>query len=101
LAERRYTRDCQSRHPTKTISALAFQDTTFIYYALPYALASKETSPRIDVKNMNDVNARAVGPAAIARRVVAGTVDACARTSGNRRKEGIKTTLKGMRFRDE
>jgi hypothetical protein len=36
----------------------------------------------IDVKNMNDVNAQAVGPAAIARRVVAGAVDACARSPG-------------------
>jgi hypothetical protein len=101
LAARRYTRDCQSRHPTKTISALAFQDTTFIYYALSLRARVQRNITEIDVKNMNDVNARAVGPAAVARRVVAGTVDACARTSGNRRKEGIKTTLKGMRFRDE
>jgi NitT/TauT family transport system substrate-binding protein len=55
----------------KKISVLAFQDTT--YYALLGALASKSITK-------NDVNAQAVGPAAVASLVVAGTVDACACT---------------------
>ncbi len=55
----------------KKISVLSFQDTT--YYALLGALASKGISK-------NDVNAQAVGPAAVASLVVAGTVDACACT---------------------
>ncbi len=55
----------------KKISVLAFQDTT--YYALLGALASKGITK-------NDVNAQAVGPAAVASLVVAGTVDACACT---------------------
>jgi NitT/TauT family transport system substrate-binding protein len=55
----------------KKISVLAFADTT--YYALLGALASKNISK-------NDVNAQAVGPAAVASLVVAGTVDACACT---------------------
>jgi NitT/TauT family transport system substrate-binding protein len=55
----------------KKISVLAFQDTT--YYALLGALASKAITK-------NDVNAQAVGPAAVASLVVAGTVDACACT---------------------
>ncbi len=55
----------------KKISVLAFQDTT--YYALLGALASKNITK-------NDVNAQAVGPAAVASLVVAGTVDACACT---------------------
>src|SRR5215475_2398403 len=50
----------------KKISVLAFQDTT--YYALLGALASKSITK-------NDVNAQAVGPAAVASLVVAGTVD--------------------------
>src|SRR6202047_906010 len=48
----------------KKISVLAFQDTT--YYALLGALASKNITK-------NDVNAQAVGPAAVASLVVAGT----------------------------
>ena len=55
----------------KKISVLAFQDTT--YYALLGALASRSITK-------NDVNAQAVGPAAVASLVVAGTVDACACT---------------------
>jgi NitT/TauT family transport system substrate-binding protein len=55
----------------KKISVLSFQDTT--YYALLGALASKGITK-------NDVNAQAVGPAAVASLVVAGTVDACACT---------------------
>jgi NitT/TauT family transport system substrate-binding protein len=55
----------------KKISVLAFQDTT--YYALLGALASKGITK-------NDVNAQAVGPAAVASLVIAGTVDACACT---------------------
>jgi NitT/TauT family transport system substrate-binding protein len=55
----------------KKISVLAFQDTT--YYALLGALASKNITK-------NDVNAQAVGPAAVASLVIAGTVDACACT---------------------
>ena len=55
----------------KKISVLAFQDTT--YYALLGALASKGITK-------NDVNAQAVGPAAVASLVVAGSVDACACT---------------------
>ena len=55
----------------KKISVLAFPDTT--YYALLGALASKNITK-------HDVNAQAVGPAAVASLVVAGTVDACACT---------------------
>ena len=55
----------------KKISVLAFQDTT--YFALLGALAAKNITK-------NDVNAQAVGPAAVANLVVAGTVDACACT---------------------
>ena len=55
----------------KKISVLSFQDTT--YFALLGALASKNITK-------NDVNAQAVGPAAVASLVVAGTVDACACT---------------------
>src|SRR5882757_4065896 len=55
----------------KKISVLAFQDTT--YYALLGALAAKGISK-------NDVDAQAVGPAALASLVVTGTVDACACT---------------------
>ncbi len=55
----------------KKISVLSFQDTT--YYALLGALASKGITK-------NDVNAQAVGPAAVASLVIAGTVDACACT---------------------
>src|SRR3981189_1448383 len=55
----------------KKISVLAFQDTT--YYALLGALASKNIAK-------GDVDAQAVGPAAVASLVVAGTVDACACT---------------------
>ncbi len=55
----------------KKISVLAFQDTT--YFALLGALAAKDITK-------NDVNAQAVGPAAVASLVVAGTVDACACT---------------------
>ena len=58
----------------KKISVLAFQDTT--YYALLGALASRSITK-------NDVNAQAVGPAAVASLVVAGTVDAApARRTG-------------------
>ena len=61
----------------KKISVLAFQDTT--YYAL----------------TKNDVNAQAVGPAAVASLVVAGTVDACACTPDWEIdvKEGVKDTV--------
>ena len=55
----------------KKISVLSFQDTT--YFALLGALASKGITK-------NDVNAQAVGPAAVASLMVAGTVDACACT---------------------
>lgn len=55
----------------KKISVLSFQDTT--YFALLGALASKGITK-------NDINAQAVGPAAVASLVVAGTVDACACT---------------------
>jgi NitT/TauT family transport system substrate-binding protein len=55
----------------KKISVLSFQDTT--YFALLGALASKGISK-------NDINAQAVGPAAVANLVIAGTVDACACT---------------------
>jgi NitT/TauT family transport system substrate-binding protein len=55
----------------KRISVLSFQDTT--YFALLGALASKGITK-------NDINAQAVGPAAVASLVVAGTVDACACT---------------------
>ena len=70
----------------KKISVLAFQDTT--YYALLGALASKGITK-------NDVNAQAVGPAAVASLVVAGTVDACACTPDWEIdvKEGVKDTV--------
>jgi NitT/TauT family transport system substrate-binding protein len=70
----------------KKISVLAFQDTT--YYALLGALASKNITK-------NDVNAQAVGPAAVASLVVAGTVDACACTPDWEIdvKEGLKDTV--------
>jgi NitT/TauT family transport system substrate-binding protein len=70
----------------KKISVLAFQDTT--YYALLGALAAKGISK-------NDVNAQAVGPAAVASLVVAGTVDACACTPDWEIdvKEGAKDTV--------
>src|SRR5258708_5874023 len=70
----------------KKISVLAFQDTT--YYALLGALAAKGISK-------NDVNAQAVGPAAVASLVVAGTVDACACTPDWEVdvKEGVKDTV--------
>jgi NitT/TauT family transport system substrate-binding protein len=70
----------------KKISVLAFQDTT--YYALLGALASKNIGK-------NDVNAQAVGPAAVASMVVAGTVDACACTPDweINVKEGVKDTV--------
>jgi NitT/TauT family transport system substrate-binding protein len=70
----------------KKISVLAFQDTT--YYALLGALASKNISK-------NDVDAQAVGPAAVASLVVAGTVDACACTPDWEIdvKEGLKDTV--------
>ena len=55
----------------KKISVLSFQDTT--YFALLGALASKGITK-------NDVDAQAVGPAAVANLVIAGTVDACACT---------------------
>lgn len=55
----------------KKISVLSFQDTT--YFALLGALASKGISK-------NDVSAEAVGPANVAKFVIAGTVDACACT---------------------
>jgi NitT/TauT family transport system substrate-binding protein len=70
----------------KKISVLAFQDTT--YYALLGALASKGITK-------NDVNAQAVGPAAVASLVVAGTVDACACTPDweINVKEGVADTV--------
>jgi NitT/TauT family transport system substrate-binding protein len=70
----------------KKISVLAFQDTT--YYALLGALASKNITK-------NDVNAQAVGPAAVASLVVAGTVDACACTPDWEIdvREGVKDTV--------
>src|ERR1700730_1482406 len=70
----------------KKISVLAFQDTT--YYALLGALASKNITKY-------DVNAQAVGPAAVASLVVAGTVDACACTPDWEIdvKEGLKDTV--------
>ena len=70
----------------KKISVLAFQDTT--YYALLGALASRNITK-------NDVNAQAVGPAAVASLVVAGTVDACACTPDWEIdvKEGVKDTV--------
>jgi NitT/TauT family transport system substrate-binding protein len=55
----------------KKISVLSFQDTT--YFALLGALASKGITK-------NDVSAEAVGPANVAKFVIAGTVDACACT---------------------
>ena len=55
----------------KKISVLSFQDTT--YFALLGALASKGLTKA-------DVDAQAVGPAAVANMVIAGTVDACACT---------------------
>jgi NitT/TauT family transport system substrate-binding protein len=70
----------------KKISVLSFADTT--YYALLGALASKNISK-------NDVNAQAVGPAAVASLVVAGTVDACACTPDWEIdvREGVKDTV--------
>ena len=70
----------------KKISVLSFQDTT--YFALLGALASKGIGK-------NDVNAQAVGPAAVASFVVAGTVDACACTPDWEIdvKEGVKDTV--------
>jgi len=70
----------------KKVSVLAFQDTT--YYALLGALASRHIAK-------NDVNAQAVGPAAVASLVVAGTVDACACTPDWEIdvKEGVKDTV--------
>src|SRR5438105_6772105 len=53
----------------KKISVLAFQETT--YYALLGALASKSITK-------NDVNAQAVGPAAVGSLQRAGTDDHCA-----------------------
>jgi len=55
----------------KRISVLSFQDTT--YFALLGALASKGITK-------NDISAEAVGPANVAKFVIAGTVDACACT---------------------
>jgi NitT/TauT family transport system substrate-binding protein len=55
----------------KKISVLSFQDTT--YFALLGALATKGITK-------NDINAQAVGPAAVASLVVTGSVDACACT---------------------
>jgi NitT/TauT family transport system substrate-binding protein len=55
----------------KKISVLSFQDTT--YFALLGALASKGITK-------NDISAEAVGPANVAKFVIAGTVDACACT---------------------
>jgi NitT/TauT family transport system substrate-binding protein len=70
----------------KKISVLSFADTT--YYALLGALASKNITK-------NDVNAEAVGPANVAKFVVAGTVDACACTPDWEIdvKEGVKDTV--------
>ncbi len=70
----------------KKISVLSFQDTT--YYALLGALASKGITK-------NDVNAQAVGPAAVASMVIAGTVDACACTPDweINVKDGVKDTV--------
>ena len=70
----------------KKISVLSFQDTT--YYALLGALASKGITK-------NDVNAEAVGPANVAKFVIAGTVDACACTPDWEIdvKEGVKDTV--------
>src|SRR5258708_6066311 len=70
----------------KKISVLAFQDTTS--YALLGALASKNIAK-------GDVDAQAVGPAAVASLVVAGTVDACACTPDweINVKDGIKDTV--------
>jgi NitT/TauT family transport system substrate-binding protein len=70
----------------KKISVLSFQDTT--YYALLGALASKNIGK-------GDVDAQAVGPAAVASLVVAGTVDACACTPDWEIdvKEGVKDTV--------
>jgi NitT/TauT family transport system substrate-binding protein len=55
----------------KKIAVMSFQDTT--YFALLGALASKGISK-------NDVSAEAVGPANVAKFMIAGTVDACACT---------------------
>ncbi len=70
----------------KKISVLSFQDTT--YYALLGALASKGITK-------NEVNAEAVGPANVAKFVIAGTVDACACTPDWEIdvKEGVKDTV--------
>ena len=55
----------------KKIAVMSFQDTT--YFALLGALASKGITK-------NDVSAEAVGPANVAKFMIAGTVDACACT---------------------
>ncbi|HWL04399.1 MAG TPA: ABC transporter substrate-binding protein [Xanthobacteraceae bacterium] len=55
----------------KKVSVMAFQDTT--YFAMLGALASKGITK-------NDVDAQAVGPAAVTKLLIAGTVDACACT---------------------
>ena len=70
----------------KKISTLSFPDTT--YYALLGALATKGITK-------NDVNAQAVGPAAVASLVIAGTVDACACTPDWEVdvREGVKDTV--------
>jgi NitT/TauT family transport system substrate-binding protein len=70
----------------KKISVLSFQDTT--YYALLGALASKGITK-------NDVSAEAVGPANVAKFVIAGTVDACACTPDweINVKDGVKDTV--------
>jgi NitT/TauT family transport system substrate-binding protein len=70
----------------KKISVLSFQDTT--YYALLGALASKNITK-------SDVNAEAVGPANVAKFVIAGTVDACACTPDweINVKDGVKDTV--------
>jgi NitT/TauT family transport system substrate-binding protein len=70
----------------KKISTLSFADTT--YYALLGALSTKGITK-------NDVNAQAVGPAAVASMVIAGTVDACACTPDWEVdvKEGLKDTV--------
>ena len=55
----------------KKISVMSFQDTTF--FAMLGALATKGVTK-------NDVDAQAVGPAAVTNLLIAGTVDACACT---------------------
>jgi NitT/TauT family transport system substrate-binding protein len=70
----------------KKISVLSFQDTT--YYALLGALASKSIGK-------DDVDAQAVGPAAVPNLVIAGAVDACACTPDWEVdvQEGVKDTV--------